>query len=122
MKSLALALAGLALVSASALAEDCTAPELPSIPDGASSTYDQMVEGMGAVKTFQEANAAFMSCLEPQIKAATAAATADGATELQKAAAQALTEAHNAAVAAEEKLAGAFNTAIREFKAANPDS
>lgn len=122
MKSLSLALAGLALVSASALAEDCTAPEVPSIPDGGASTYDQMVEGMGAVKAFQEANSAYMSCIEPKLAAATEAAKADGASDIEKAAAQALNEVYNAAVTAEEELAGAFNTEIREFKAANPGS
>lgn len=122
MKSLSLALAGLALVSTCAMAEDCTAPEVPTIPDGGSSTYDQMIEGMGSVKTFQEANATYMGCLEPKLAAATEAAKADDASDVQKAAAMALNEAYNAAVAAEEELAGAFNTEIREFKAANPDS
>lgn len=122
MKALSLALAGLALVSASALAEDCAAPEVPEIPDGGTSTYDQMIEGMSSVKAFQEANAAYMGCIEPKLAAATAAAKADDASDIEKAAAQALNAAYNAAVAAEEALAGAFNTEIREFKAANPDS
>ena len=122
MKSLSLALAGLALVSASALAEDCAMPEVPELPDGASSTYDQMVEGMGTVKSYQDALVAYRECLTPKMEAAAAAAQAEGAPAELKAAVKALDDAYNASVTAEEELAGAFNTEIREFKAANPDS
>ncbi len=112
----ALALA-LALGSASALADDCEAPATPSLPDGASSTMEQMLEGQKAVKAFQAANLDYMKCLEPLLNAATAAEEAgeEGAAEQSKA----LTEAYNSAVSAEEEVAGQFNTEIREYKAAN---
>ena len=107
-----------ALGSTSALAADCDMPETPTLPDGATSSMEQMLEGQKAVKAFQAANLAYMQCLEPQMKAATAAVEAgdEGAADKYKA----LEEAYNGAVSVEEEVAGQFNTEIREYKAANP--
>lgn len=107
----------LALGSTSVLAADCEMPTAPSMPDGASSSMEQMLEGQKAVKTFQAANLDYMKCLEPQMAAATAAIEAgeEGAADKYKA----LEEAYNGAVSVEEEVAGQFNTEIREYKAAN---
>lgn len=108
----------LALSSTSALAADCEAPSVPSLPDGATSSMEQMLEGQKAVKAFQAANLEYMKCLEPQLSAATSALEAgeEGAADKYKT----LEEAYNGAVSAEEEVAGQFNTEIREYKAANP--
>lgn len=108
----------LALGSTSALAADCEGPTAPTLPDGASSTMEQMLEGQKAVKAYQAANLEYMKCLEPELNAATAAVQAgeDGAEEKYKA----LEKAYNGAVSTEEEVAGQFNTEIREYKAANP--
>lgn len=107
----------LALGSTSALAADCEMPAAPSLPDGASSSMEQMLEGQKAVKAFQAANLDYMKCLEPVMAAATAAVEAgeDGAAERYKT----LEEQYNGAVSVEEEVAGQFNTEIREYKAAN---
>lgn len=117
MKLIKYSALALALGSTSALAADCDMPTAPSLPDGASSTMEQMLEGQKAVKVFQAANLEYMKCLEPELSAATAAAEAgeEGAAEKYKA----LEEAYNGAVSAEEEVAGQFNTEIREYKAAN---
>ncbi len=119
--SVAAALA-LTIASTTSLAQDCVLPEKPTIPDGASASLEDMLAGQKAVKAFQEANVAYMGCLEPQLKAAEAAAksAADDAKEAATAAYNTAVEAYNAAVAAEEEIAGQFNTEIREYKAANP--
>ena len=122
MKLIKIAALGLFLGSTIALADDCVSPEAPAVPDGTSSTMDQMVAGQKAVKVFQASNIEYMTCLEPGITAAgkqLASATGDA-----KAAAKADYDekeaAYNAAVSAEESVAGDFNVAIRAYKAANP--
>ena len=121
MRSMKTAFLTLTLLSAPALSQDCTSPEVPDIPDGATSTYDQMIEGMGTVKSFQSANSEYMKCLEPLISAASEAAKEADMSDESKAALNKLETMYNEAVSREEALAGQFNTEIREYKAANPE-
>ena len=108
----------LGLGSAISLAEDCIAPDAPHVAEGEDSTLEQMLATQKAVKTFQEANLAYMSCLEPKLAAAEADAkegkegAADSFMQIQ--------ETYNAAVSQEEEVAGKFNTEIRDYKTANP--
>lgn len=122
MNKLTLTILGLALASGQALAE-CTSPEAPTLPDGASASMEDMLAGQKAVKTFQEANVAYMQCLEEGFTAAEETAK-NGTTDEEKAAAQAEytkgVDAYNDAVSKEEEVAGQFNVEIREYKAANP--
>ena len=123
MKTIKSTLLALALVATPALAQDCDQPEAPTMPDGASSTMEDMLAGQKAVKAFQEANIDYLSCVEKAMNAAEAAAKEAGDDD--KAAAQQtyaeLVETYNAAVSIEEEVAGQFNTEIREYKAANAD-
>lgn len=113
---------GLVLLGPWAMADDCVSPAAPELPDGATSTMEQMLAGQQAVKAFQAANLEYMGCLEAGLSAAEAAVKS--ASEEEKASAQAsydkVVEAYNAAVSMEEEVAGQFNTEIREYKAANP--
>lgn len=122
MNKLTLSLLGLTLVSSQAFAE-CTSPEAPSLPDGATASMEDMLAGQKAVKTFQAANVAYMKCLEEGFTAAEEVAK-NGTTDEEKAAAQAEytqgIDAYNDAVSKEEEVAGQFNVEIREYKAANP--
>jgi len=118
MRLLKIAALSLVLGSGLCLADDCVQPDVPTIPDGSTSTLEQMLEGQKGVKAFQAANLEYMSCLEARLGAAEAQikegdkdATARF-TEIQ--------ETYNAAVSREEEVAGQFNTEIREYKAANP--
>ncbi len=108
----------LAIGSTNAFAGDCVAPAAPELPDGASSSMEEMLAGQKAVKTFQTANLEYMKCLEPALAAAEAAVKAgeEGAAEAY----QSAQDTYNAAVSTEEAVAGQFNTEIREYKAANP--
>jgi hypothetical protein len=119
MKLTTLTLIGL-LSAGTAWAQDCTAPQAPTIPDGSSASMEQMLQGQQAVKTFQAANSEYMTCLDPLIAAATAQATAEDASDADRASLKSLEEAYNAAVSREEAVAGDFNTQIRNYKAANP--
>jgi hypothetical protein len=118
MKYLTIAVLGLALNSTLAMAEDCVAPTPPAIPEGEESSLEQMLNGQKAVKAFQEANLAYMSCLEPKLTAAEEAAKAgtEGAAENYLK----LQETYNNAVSKEEEVAGKFNSEIRDYKTANP--
>lgn len=123
MKTIKSTLLALALVATPALALDCDMPEAPTMPDGASSTMEDMLAGQKAVKAFQAANIDYMSCVENAMNAAEAAAKE--ASDDDKAAANEtyakLVETYNAAVSVEEEVAGQFNTEIREYKAANAE-
>lgn len=117
-------LTALSLILGSSLASaaDCVNPDAPSIPEGASSTMDQMITGQKAVKSFQETNIEYMSCVEARIKAAetkVAETTGEEKEANQKLVDESL-DAYNQAVSAEESVAGAFNSAVRDYKAANP--
>lgn len=118
MRNFKMALLGLALSSSMSMADDCVAPAVPEVPDGASSTMEQMLAGQKAVKTFQAANLEYMACLEPKLAAAEADAVEGSEEAVQTY--QKIQEDYNAAVSREEDVAGKFNTAIREYKAANP--
>jgi hypothetical protein len=122
MKLIKITALGLFLGSSFAIADDCVNPDAPTVPDGASSTMDQMIAGQKAVKAFQASNIEYMACLEPGITAAgEQMETASG--DEKAAAKEAYNEkeaAYNAAVSAEESVAGDFNVAIRAYKAANP--
>lgn len=112
----------LILGSSMASAADCVNPDAPGIPDGASSTMDQMIAGQKAVKSFQTSNIEYMACLGARIETAEARAVESEGAE-NKANQKLITDtsdAYNQAVSAEESVAGAFNSAIRDYKAANP--
>lgn len=103
-------------------ANDCKAPDMPSVPDGSSASMEEMLAGQKAVKAFQAGNMEYMQCLEAIYTAAeeTAKSAADSASrEAAQAQYAESIEAYNAAVSAEEEVAGAFNIALRAFKAAN---
>jgi hypothetical protein len=123
MTKLTLALLGLTLVTTQAFAE-CTQPEAPAMPDGATGSMEDMLAGQKSVKSFQEANVDYMKCLEVAFTAAEAAAQ-EGTDEEKAAATEAYTsgmDAYNDAVSQEEAVAGQFNVEIRDYKAANPPS
>ena len=121
MKNFTIAAFTTLLLSSAAMA-DCTAPALPELPDGASSTMEDMLAGQKAVKTFQASNIEYMKCLEPAIATAEAAlkdADKDGKDAAQSSYGE-LIDAYNSAVSNEEEVAGKFNSEIKAFKAANP--
>jgi hypothetical protein len=119
--SIKLALICLTLGSASSIAEDCAAPALPGLPDGATASLEQMLAGQKAVKEFQAVNSEYRTCLEPKVSAAEVAAAGDSpGPELQETLKQ-LNDEYNASVSAEEELAAEFNTQLKEYKEANPN-
>jgi hypothetical protein len=120
MNSIKLALIGLALGSATSMAAECPAPSLPTLPDGATATMEQMLAGQKAVKDYQAANTEYRACLDPQVAAAEVAAAGDSPSEEAQAALKKLNEDYNGSVSKEEELALKFNEALKAYKAKNP--
>lgn len=122
MQQIKLAALGLTLASSVSIAGECIQPDAPTMPDGASASMEEMLNGQKAVKTFQAANLEYMACLENAFNEAEAAAlkSPEEGKAVAKATYDQALDAYNAAVSQEEEVAGSFNTAIREYKAANP--
>jgi hypothetical protein len=118
--SIKLAVFGLALSSVASFADDCAVPTFPALPDGNTATLEQMLAGQKAVKDFQATNTEYRTCLEPQIAAAETAAAGDSPGPELVEALKVLNEEYNGSVSKEEELAAEFNTALREYKEANP--
>lgn len=100
------------------IASDCEQPGLPEVPKGAEASLEIMITGQKAVKAFQADAQTYRGCLEAELDAIKS--TAEEGDKVAAAAFKAATDAYNASVAAEEKLASDFNTAIQAYKAANP--
>ena len=113
--SLLLVLASTSAFSALA----CDAPVAPPTPDGSSANLEEMIAAQGEVKAFQAANAEYLECVDDQM-ASEKAAIDEGDDSAEKRYALAAAD-YNAAVSREEQVAADFNTAIRTYKAANPD-
>ncbi len=87
-------------------AQTCDLPSAPArIPEDAS--YDDLVAAKGRVSDFQAALAVYRECLEN-------AAPEEELTEGNRIA---LNQAHNYSVEMEERVAEAFNAAVRAYKA-----
>jgi len=106
------------LLSCQTYAAECEAPATPEVPAGATATLEEMIAGQKSVKAFQADAQMFRQCVEGKLEGLKAAA-AEGDEEAAEAFKN-TTDAYNASVAAEEKLAEDFNTEIRAYKEANP--
>jgi hypothetical protein len=121
MNTLKLALVGLALSSAASMADECTAPStMPDLPDGATATMEQMLEGQKAVKEYQAALSEYRACLDPKLAAAQTAAAGDSPSEEAVATLKKLNDDYNASVSKEEELADKWNSARRKYKELHP--
>jgi len=100
------------------LTQACDAPEAPEVPAGSGSTLEEMIDAQNAIKTFQAANADYLTCVD-QLMEAEKMLIDDGDENAQERWALAAAD-YNAAVTREEQVADGFNTAIRAYKAANP--
>ncbi|WOJ92430.1 hypothetical protein R0135_11615 [Congregibacter variabilis] len=102
--------------------ETCSQPTRPKMPDGSKASMEAMLAGQKAVKAFQASNMEYMQCLEREYSAAeTTAKNSQDGTKKAEARAQYTKSinAYNAAVSAEEAVAGEFNVSLRAYKAAN---
>jgi len=102
------AVAGLFAFAASA----CENPALVAIPEGKTSTLEQMLAAQKEVKAYQTKMGEYLACIDAE-----ADTQGEKAPNEYKAL---MVSRHNAAVAEMEGVAAAFNDQIKAYKAANP--
>jgi hypothetical protein len=90
----------------------CENPTAVSIPDGKTSTMEQMLAAQAQVKAYQAAMNEFLACIDSELEA-----QGEQAPEEFK---SLMVSRHNAAVAEMEGVAAAFNDQIKAYRAANP--
>ena len=89
----------------------CPYPEKVSVPNGATASNDEMVNGQTLVKQFMAEMEDYLDCLDRE-EATIAEKQTPDAKDLH-------VQRHNAAVDAMEKMAAKFNEEIRAYKTAN---
>jgi hypothetical protein len=90
----------------------CENPAAVTIPDGKSSTMEQMLAAQAQVKAYQAAMTEFLACIDSELEAEGEQAPEDFKSLM--------VSRHNAAVAEMEGVAAAFNDQIKAYRAANP--
>lgn len=91
------------------VAEECTQPEAPEIPDGNTAEESVLAAAGGEVREFVAATQDFLGCLERK-----EAGYGEEITEAQQAVVNAI---YNNAVKAMQTAADGYNEAVRLFKA-----
>jgi hypothetical protein len=90
----------------------CEHPAAVSIPDGKSSTMEQMLAAQAQVKAYQTAMNEFLACTVSEIDAQGDDAPAEFKSLMAV--------RHDTAVSEMEGVAAAFNDQIKAYRAANP--
>jgi hypothetical protein len=103
--------AGIASCCAFAAAA-CENPKMVTLPDGKTSTTDQMIAAQTVVKSYMAAMTEYLACIDDE-----ASAKGEDAPSDYKAL---MVTRHNAAVAEMESVAAAFNDQLKAYKAAQP--
>jgi hypothetical protein len=97
---------------------DCTYPKAPTgLPDGATATQDQMVEGMQTIKEYNNQVTTYLNCLETEMNARIEAAGPDAPADQIEQIKAIHTKRHNAAVEELESNASRFNEQVKVYKA-----
>jgi hypothetical protein len=91
----------------------CENPSMVPMPDGQTSTREQMLDAQTKVKGYMAAMEEYRACLNDELEAAGEDAPAEFKSLM-------ITR-HNAAVTEMESVASAFNDQLRAFRAANPE-
>lgn len=90
-------------------ADECDRPEPPIVPDGATATQEQLATAGSDVRAFVASSQDYLACLE-----AKEAGYGKDITPVQQALVNAV---YNAGVEAMEAAAGAYNEAVRAYRA-----
>ena len=115
---LAMALA----VAATAAYAECPYPQAPTkLPDGASATMQEMVDGQAAVKGYDKAINDYLTCIDKELDDAIAKAGKDLKPEQKKHMQELEAQKHNAAIDELQSLATRFNEQVKVYKARTAD-
>ena len=91
----------------------CDYPPLVVVPDGRTSTMEELMTAQTGVRTYITGMEAYLECVDQELDA-----TGDDAPAEYKAI---LFSRHNAAVAEMEAIAASFNEQVQAYKEANPE-
>jgi hypothetical protein len=110
-----------ALLAGSATAIACDYPDRVDLPNGATATKEEMIEGVKAIKAWQQALVEYRVCIDDETNAQISALSDSGSSaEEQEASTLALKkkliEKHDASVEDEQRLAAEFNEQLGLFK------
>jgi hypothetical protein len=97
---------------------DCPYPAAPAkIPDGATATLQEMLDGQKAVQAYDKAINEYVACIDKEVSDNITKA-GDSLKPAQKADMQKVEEQkHNAAIDQEQQVADRFNEQVKVFKA-----
>jgi hypothetical protein len=104
-------MAGLAAIAVAPVYAACTYPQEVSIPDGATATNEDMLNGQTLVKQYMAEMESYLDCLDQEETTIPENQTPE--------AKQLHVQRHNSAVDAMEAMAASFNEQIRAYKQAN---
>lgn len=105
------------LLSAGFANAECVYPRAPSsMPDGATATEQDMIEGMKAVKDYNSQVTGYLNCLDMEMQARIDAAGADAPADQITQIKAIQTKRHNAAVEELEAHAARFNEQVKAYK------
>lgn len=111
-----------ALMSAGLANAECVYPKSPSgMPDGRTATEAEMLDGMKAVKTYNNEVTAYLNCLDMEMQARIDAAGAEAPADQIAQIKSMQAKRHNAAVEELEAHAARFNEQVKAFKARDKD-
>jgi hypothetical protein len=102
---------------------DCSYPQPPAkLPDGSSATLDEMVSANKAVKEYERAVDAYLSCIKLEYDDAVGKAGDKPDSDKKKALEdmnRMTVQKHNATVDQAQSIADRFNEQVRAYKAKN---
>jgi hypothetical protein len=112
----------MALIATGPAFADCPYPPAPAkLPDGATATMQDMLEGQKTVKEYEKSINEYTACIDKEVEDQIAKAgdqlKPDRKTEMQRVEAQ----KHNAAVDQLQSVADRFNEQVKVFKAKQAD-
>lgn len=106
------------VLSASLANAECLYPKAPeSIPDGATATEQEMLDGMKAVKEYNNQVTGYLNCLDMEMQSRIQAAGADAPANQVEQIKAIQAKRHNAAVEELEAHATRFNEQVKAYKA-----
>ena len=117
------ALLPIAFAAATAAAyADCPYPQAPTkIPDGATATMQDMIDGQNAVKGYDKAINDYVTCIDKELDDSIAKAGKDLKPEQKKHMQDLEAQKHNAAIDELQNVATRFNEQVKVFKARTAD-
>jgi hypothetical protein len=112
MKAFVIAVALVA--SSSYVFAACEQPSMVAVPDGATTTMDELLAAQTSVKNYMAQMEIYLACLNEELETAGDDAPAEFKSLM--------VNRHNSAVTEMETVAAAFNEQVQAYRAAHPDA